>query len=240
MDPDMPQIVLGLVPAVMVAPGLEDVGPGGLELLAERLLHLLAEEVRPVILDAVLQACVLAVRAVAKVPLHGHDRLGDVLRVLRQAEADDVRQPRVRLLIVVREAEAAADGDVEALQLVVLDDRNEAAAVSEDVHVVARRDGNRDLELPRQVRLPVERLLLEGRRSEDLRFLGHLLTMHEEDLVVGTGPRQTVVMDRVSVVDNLLHDLPAASGWVGGAHDVAADVAARSQGVHARSVDGAH
>mmetsp|Transcript_55592 Transcript_55592/g.149919 ORF Transcript_55592/g.149919 Transcript_55592/m.149919 type:complete len:458 (-) Transcript_55592:1068-2441(-) len=201
----MPEVVLGLVPAVEVAAGLELVGPGLLQLLAQDFLDLLAVELSSVVLDGVLDAGVLAVGAVAEVARHGHDGLADVLRVLRLAEADDIGQPRVRLLVVVGEAETATHRDVEAEQLVVLDDRDEATAVREDVDVVARRDGDGDLVLARQVGHAVDGLLLEGGGAEDLGLLCHLVAVHQEDLVVGAGAGQAMIVDSVGVLHDLVH-----------------------------------
>ena len=83
---------------------------------------------------------------------HVHD-------LLRRQEADDVRQAREGRLVAVAAAHAAAGGEVVAEQFAAaVGDGDEAAAVGEDVHVVQRRDGEGDLEFPRQVGLAVERI----------------------------------------------------------------------------------
>ena len=65
---------------------------------------------------------------------------------------------RVRFGIIVRGAHAATDSEVEAQQLAVLDDGNEAEIVREDIDVVDGRHGDRRFELARQIGLAVERL----------------------------------------------------------------------------------
>lgn len=55
-------------------------------------------------------------------------------------------------------AHAAADADVVAEQLAVVQDRDEAQVVGEHVHIVERRCGETDLELARQVTVAVDRL----------------------------------------------------------------------------------
>mmetsp|Transcript_116638 Transcript_116638/g.362407 ORF Transcript_116638/g.362407 Transcript_116638/m.362407 type:complete len:906 (+) Transcript_116638:140-2857(+) len=239
-DAAVPKAVVGLHPAVKVATRLELVRLGGLQLFAEALLDLFAVEVRAVVLHGVLYARVLPVRAVAVITGHRQDGLADVFGVPRQAEADDVGQPRVRLLVVVREAEAAAHSDVEALEDAALNDGDETNAVRKDVHVIGGRDGHGHLELPRQVGLAVEGFLLHRRATEDLALLRHLLAVHQEDLVVSASARQAVVVDCIGVAHDLVHERAAADGGVGGAEDVAADIAARGDGVHARAVDRAH
>mmetsp|Transcript_61252 Transcript_61252/g.189801 ORF Transcript_61252/g.189801 Transcript_61252/m.189801 type:complete len:510 (-) Transcript_61252:992-2521(-) len=236
----MPEAVVGLHPAEEVAAVLELVRALRRELLPQASLHLLPVPLGPVVLHGVLDARVLAVRAVAEVALHREDSLADVLGVRRLAEADDLREAGEGLLVVVREPEAAAHGDVETLELAALNDGDEPAAVCKDVDVVGGRYGHGDLELARQVGLAVQWLLLDGRASEDLALLSHLLAVHQEDLVVGPRAGQAMVMDGVGVAHDLLHERAAADGGVGGAEDVAADVPAGRDGVHASTVHGAH
>eukprot|EP00413_Alexandrium_margalefii_P019624 CAMPEP_0204528176 /NCGR_PEP_ID=MMETSP0661-20131031/9382_1 /ASSEMBLY_ACC=CAM_ASM_000606 /TAXON_ID=109239 /ORGANISM="Alexandrium margalefi, Strain AMGDE01CS-322" /LENGTH=554 /DNA_ID=CAMNT_0051534137 /DNA_START=286 /DNA_END=1947 /DNA_ORIENTATION=+ len=236
----MPEAVISLHPAEEVAAVLEPVGALRLEPPAEAGLHLLPVPLRAVVLHGVLDAGVLAVGAVAEVALDREDRFADVLGVGRLAEAYDVREPGEGLLVVVREPEAAAHGDVETLELAALNDGDEPAAVCKDVDVVGGRYGHGDLELAGQVGLAVQGLLLNGRAPEDLTLLGHLLTVHQEYLVVSAGAGQAMVVDGVGVAHDLLHELAAANGGVGGAKDVAADVSASCDGVHARAVHGAH
>mmetsp|Transcript_69389 Transcript_69389/g.144909 ORF Transcript_69389/g.144909 Transcript_69389/m.144909 type:complete len:445 (+) Transcript_69389:798-2132(+) len=236
----MPETVVGLVPAIQVASRFELVGLGLAQLLAQDLLDLLPVPSGSVVLGGVLDSGVLSVGSVTEVALSDHDGFGDVLGVLGLAEADDIGQPGVRLLVVVGEAQATTNSDVEALQPVVLDDRNEASAMGEDIDVVAGRDGHSNLVLAREVGLAVQRFLFQGCGSHDLGLLCHLVSVHEEDLVVGSGSGQAVVVDGVGVGDDLVHHLAAADGGVGGAHHVSADVAASREGVHAGSVDGPH
>ena len=70
---------------------------------------------------------------------------------------------------------------------VVGQDRDEAQVLREHVDVVVGRDGDHRLELPRQVGLAVDRLVL-GLTARDLLAL-------EPDLAVGAGLRQQVLAD---------------------------------------------
>ena len=74
--------------------------------------------------------------AVAPVALHGDDLLGDVDGLLGRAEAEHVGRAREGVELAVRHAHAAADGDVPADELAVLDDGDVAEVVREDVDVV--------------------------------------------------------------------------------------------------------
>ena len=107
----------------------------------------------------------LSPRTISEVTGHREDALADVLRISRLAEADNVREARMSLLVVVSESKATTNCHVEAKQLAVLNDGDEACAVGEEVHVVAGRDGHRNLELSRQVGESVQRLLLHRHRT---------------------------------------------------------------------------
>mmetsp|Transcript_126309 Transcript_126309/g.351960 ORF Transcript_126309/g.351960 Transcript_126309/m.351960 type:complete len:271 (-) Transcript_126309:1677-2489(-) len=206
----MPKAIICLHPAVQITPVFELVRALRLELLPESVLHLLTVPIWAVVLHGVLDAGMLAICAVSKVALHGHHNLAHVLRVTRQAESDDLGEPGEGLLVVVCEAETAANCDIEALQLAALNYSNEANAMREDVNIVGRWDGHCNLELAREVRLPVERLLLDRGAAKHLGLLGHLIAVHEEYLVVSPCPWQAMVVDRVCVAQNLVHELGAA------------------------------
>mmetsp|Transcript_182201 Transcript_182201/g.443392 ORF Transcript_182201/g.443392 Transcript_182201/m.443392 type:complete len:228 (-) Transcript_182201:409-1092(-) len=109
-----------------------------------------------------------------------------------------------------------------------------------DVDVVGRRYRHGNLELPGQVRLAIQRLLLNGCAPKHLALLGHLFAVHQENLMVGTCTRQAMVMDGIGVAHNLIHEFTAAHGGVAGAEYVAAHVPAGCDGVHACTVDTTH
>ncbi len=133
--------------------------------------------------------------AVAEIALRRDDGFGDREQLLGHEETDHVREPRVGVAASPwRRAEAAADGQVEALEHAVLDDRDEAEIVREDVDVVERRHGDRGLELARQVGGAVDRLGLG--RARDLLAV-------EPDLVIGARPRQQVLRELRGPVVNL-------------------------------------
>ena len=115
-------------------------GFGAAELHARALLHLGAERIEPAVLDGVFQPRVLAIGAVAPVALHGDDRLGHGDRVARLAEAHHVGGARIGVRLAMRHAHAAADRHVPAGHVAgVVEDRDEAEIVREDVDVVRGR-----------------------------------------------------------------------------------------------------
>mmetsp|Transcript_40551 Transcript_40551/g.88644 ORF Transcript_40551/g.88644 Transcript_40551/m.88644 type:complete len:334 (-) Transcript_40551:1265-2266(-) len=236
----MPQAVLGLHPVVEVAARLELVRPLWLQLEAKAVLDLLPEPLLAVVLHSVLDARMLPASAVAEVPLHGEDGLGHKLRVTGLTEADDLGEPGVGLLVVVGEAQSAANSNVEALQLVVLDNSDEAQAVCKDVNIIGGRDGHSDLVLAGQVGEAVQGLLLHWSASQYLGLFSHLIAVHEEDLMVCATAGQAVIMHGVGVGEDLLHHLTAADRRVGGAHDIPANIAACRQGVHAGTIHRTH
>ena len=64
-------------------------------------------------------------------------------------------------------------------------DRHEPQVVGKDVDVVRRGHGKADLELPRQIGRPVERLLVLRVFADRLRI--------DPNLAIGTGPRQKML-----------------------------------------------
>mmetsp|Transcript_51955 Transcript_51955/g.96110 ORF Transcript_51955/g.96110 Transcript_51955/m.96110 type:complete len:262 (+) Transcript_51955:981-1766(+) len=182
----------------------------------------------------------LPVGAVSEIPLDCQDSFAHPLGILGLAETDNIGKSGVRLLVIVSEAEAATNTDIEAEQCVILNDSNEADAIGKDVHIIGRRNGHGNLVLPWKVGETIQWFLLHGRAAAHLHFLSHLVAMHEENLMVCAGTRQTMVVDGVCVLYNLVHDLAAASGGVGGAEHISAHIAASGNCVHAASVDGPH
>ena len=135
------QSVLALGPAKAVAVAVEVERTRGREGKPGAPFHLGLEPVQTAVVDRVLQTRVLAFAAVAVVALRRHDRLGHGDDLIRLDEAEHVAEARVGLRVAVRRAHAAADGDVEAEQHAVFDDRDEAEVVGEHVDIVARRHG---------------------------------------------------------------------------------------------------
>ena len=155
VDAHEQRAVAGRVPAhpVAVAPLLElgDGRDGSAEVaLDERAERVLAERVHEV-----LEARVRAHLAVAVVALGGHDGLERGHELLVREEAERRRRARERRLLAVRPAEAAADVDVRAGEVLLDDD---ADVVDEDVDGVVALDRHADLELARQVDVPVDGL----------------------------------------------------------------------------------
>ena len=180
--------------------------------------------------DGVFETGVFAVGAVAVVALDEHDLFGDVDDLVYGAETEDIGEARVGLDLVVRHAEAAADGDVEAEEFLagLVGDGDEAEIVGVDVDVVARRDGDDGFEFAREIDGAVERLVVGFAAGDE--FIG------DPDLVVGAGAGREVVADGFGEAERL--GVEGALLGVGVGHDVAVDVAAGRERVHELGVDG--
>ena len=109
-------------------------------------------------MDDVLEPRPLAVRAVAEIAEDLEHGLADLEHLVAIDVAERHGQERERLLGARRGPQAAADQHVVTGDLAVLDDRQEAEVVGVDVGAVVVGEGERRLELPREVRLAVERL----------------------------------------------------------------------------------
>jgi hypothetical protein len=162
------------------------------------------------------------------------DLFGDVDDLVDRAETEDIGDARVGLDLVVRHAEAAADGDVEAEEFLagLIGDGDEAEVVRVDVDVVARRDGDDDLEFAREIAGAVDGLGLGFAAGDE--FIGRPRSRGRRGCAA-RGGRLMALRDpeRLGVEGALL--------GVGIAHDVAVDVAAGRErveqlGVH--PVDG--
>eukprot|EP00438_Fugacium_kawagutii_P027168 Skav214897 [mRNA] locus=scaffold1561:86645:88001:+ [translate_table: standard] len=202
--------------------------------------HLLLEPLRAKVLHSVLHPSMLATGAVTKVPCNSQNAFAHIFGITRSAKANDISQPGVRFLVVVGESETTTHGHIETHQLVVLNDGNETSTVSEKVHIIAGWNGHCDFELARQVGQAIQWLLLHRRGSHDLDLLGHLVPLHQEDLVVGPGAWQAMVMDVIGVVQNLIVQFLAANIRAGCAQHIAAHITTCSQCVHAGFVHGSH
>src|SRR5271170_7362609 len=126
--------VLAVAPAVAVAGRGEGECFRLPELYTTPALDLHAESVKPVVLDRVLQARVLAVGAVAPIALDRHHRFADRECLLRPAIAYDVSGARIGIGLAVGHAHTASDRDVVAGEVALLvEDRDIAKIVREHV-----------------------------------------------------------------------------------------------------------
>ncbi len=215
---EVARAVLAFDPAVAVARVRELERPGRLELVIEPLLDLGAEPVHSPVRNRVFEARVLAVGAVAVVALHEHYFFGDLHHLIRAAEAERIGEARIGLLLVVRHALAAADGDVEAGELAGrVRNGDETEVVRVNVHIVARRNSDDGFEFPRQVSGAVERLVVRLAAGDEV--------VVDPDLVVGASARREVVTDGLREAERL--GVQRRELWIRVAHHVAVDVAAR-------------
>ncbi len=221
----------GAVPAVAIAGGGELEAAHAGEGPRDAAVDLRHQPRHALLLDHILQPRVLAVGAVAEVAVDREHGLGDLDHLLGREEADDVRQPREGLHVAVAAAHAAADREVVADQLVLLDHGDEPEVVRVDVHVVHRRDHERRLELPRQVGAAIERIdEVLVRRLVEVQL--HVL---DPDAVVGLRLRRERMRQAHAVGKDLLAGARVRGRGRGG--DVAVDVAAGREGGKQRLVD---
>jgi len=138
----------------------------------------------------------------------------------------------------MRRAHAAADRQVEAGDAAALDDGDEAKVLGEHVDVVDGRQGDRRLELARQVGRAEDRLgflaAAGGHRGGDAGARVDELLAVEPDLVIGTGLRQQVLRQPLRPLEHL--GLERAAAGMAAGRDVSVDVAAGSDGVDQRGV----
>ena len=146
--------------------------------------------------------------------------------VLGRHEAERLGQPGRGIALVVGHAEAAAHEQVESLEPALPHDGEQAHVLRPDVHAVVGRKPDRGLELPREILVPVERLLLLGR---------DLPLALEPDLVVGV--RGRTQLERQRLGDAADGDVVGVAQRSGAAHHVPLHVAAGGDGREQRVVD---
>mmetsp|Transcript_18723 Transcript_18723/g.53670 ORF Transcript_18723/g.53670 Transcript_18723/m.53670 type:complete len:536 (+) Transcript_18723:854-2461(+) len=230
----VPLAVVRLGPTVRVATSLERKRPGLLEFPSELLLHLCAEPVDAVVVNRVLETRMLPVGSVTVVPLHGHDGGQYVFGVVGFAEAHDVGRPGEGGRVVVGRTHTATHRHREPLQLALLYNCDEAYAVCKHIDVVYRRYGNGDFEFAWEVCLAVQGLLLDGRVGRhQLARQALTAALVQEYLVVRTRPRQHEFREFLADGLDLVVCVCGADAGCAGADDVAVDISAGGDAVHA-------
>jgi hypothetical protein len=175
--------------------------------------------------DDVFEPRMLAVGAVAVLAVEADDGAHGGDEILGRDEGDRRRQARIGLRLVVGHAEAAAEIEVVAGEPLALERGEDAEIVGQHVDRVVLGNGEADLELPRQVGAPVERVLLRP---------GDALAV-EPDLVIGAGRREEPAREFARVaLEPLVHRVADRRGAGG---DVAHDVAAGRERRQHRLVD---
>ena len=201
--------------------------------VAEPALDLASKPVQPAILNGVLESGVFAVGTIAVIPLGGDDFLGHVCHLFRRAKTKHVGQAREGLGLPVVHAHSTANGDGVANDLVVLNHRDEAKVVREQVDIVARRHGHGGFELPWQVGFAVDRFLFRLGVGGDFLFLAVFVL--EPNLVIRPCGRGEMGADCPRHLQRL--GMQPGLVRVRVAHDVAVDVATSRDGIHQRIVD---
>ena len=225
--------VLVVHPAVPVAVVIEFKRPRLAKRIAQTTLDLASKPVEPAILDGVLEPGVFAIGTIAVIPLCGDDFLSHVGHLFRRAKTEHVGQTREGCGLSVVHAHAAANGDGVADDLVVLNHRNEAEVVREQVDVVARRHSHGSLEFSWQVGFAIDRFLLRLGVGGDFLFLAVFVL--EPNLVIRPCGRGEMGADCPRHLQRL--GMQPGLVRVRVAHDVAVDVATSRDGIHQRIVD---
>ena len=153
-------VVLILDPAETIAVVIEDETARWCERETGAPFDLGLEPRQAAVVDGVLQARVLACAAIAEVALGGDRRHCQRMHLRRGDESEHLAQTRIRLRIAMGGTHAATGANVVASQCAVaIEYRNESEILRQHVDVVARRDREADLELARQIRLAIQRLV---------------------------------------------------------------------------------
>src|SRR5690606_24073652 len=129
-------------------------------------------------LDEVLHPGKASVAPVPVIPLDRDDRLHDLKQLLRRREAQGRSEPGEGVGLAVRLPETATDRDVVPDDLPVLFYHYDGEVVGQDVRAVILREGEGDLELPREVVIEIERI-------RHRRVLGRDLLSLDPDVVIG-------------------------------------------------------
>ena len=229
---EKPFSIHSLVPAVKVAGAGEFERPGGFKFDVGALFDFGARPVRAAFRHDVFQAGVLAVGTVAEIAVNREHGLHNFDKFFRFEKTDDIREARIGGIIAVAAAHAAADGDIVASESFVLDDGDEAEAIGENVLVIHRRNGERNLEFSRQIRFAVKRV----REIFVLRLFEIKLLAVNPDGVISPGLRRKRQGDAAAILKDLLAH-PGVGGRGRGEH-IAVHVAARGERGEQRFVDG--
>ncbi len=93
----------------------------------------------------------LAIETIAIIAMQAHHGLNRIVEQLRRHKSDRRGQARKRLGLVVRHAQPAAQRQIVALQLLALEDRDDAEIVGQHVDGIILRRRQPHLEFARQI-----------------------------------------------------------------------------------------
>src|SRR5690606_11419433 len=119
--------------------------------------QLLLEPIQALVIDGVLQACVLTLYAIAMITLQGYDAFGDGNHLFGRYEADQAAQPGISAVVSMGGAHTASYGYIKPEQHAIFHDGDQAEVLCEDVDVVGGWNGDTDLELAWQISVAVDR-----------------------------------------------------------------------------------
>ena len=216
-----PCAVGALVPAKGILDRGEVEWAGRLKLETNALLDLPAEPLDTAILNRVLEARVLAVGTVAEITLGGENSRADLVHLVCRNKTEEVSKAREGLRIAVTHAEAASDGHIVSDEFSILDDRDIAEILREDIDVIGRGDCEAGLEFAWEIGVTIHRLNLGFATSNEF--------LVKVDLMIGTGFGEGIVAPVCRVLIDLLEDLRTLGIRWG--HDITVHVAACSDRV---------
>ena len=221
----MPVAFFAFDPADAVAPGGEFVRADGREFDAHAFFDFGFEVLDADTFQGVAGARVFAVASVAPVALGGDDGFSAVQGVAKRHEAEFVGFVGKRCGVAVLTGKAAADQHVEADEVAVFFDGDEAEVIRVDIDFVVRRDDDGGFEFARQVGFAEDGLDVVGDFFDERlrRLAGKDFFAIEPDVGVGAGARQELHADFFRPFVGFF--VQAAFYRVGGAEDVAVHIA---------------
>jgi len=216
-----PSAVGAFVPAKGILDRGEMNGPGGRERDAGAFLNLPFEPLDAAVLDGVFEPGVFAVCAVTEIALGGEDSFADFIDKVGRDETQGVSKARKGLGVSMAHAKAAADGDIVAEELAVLNDGDVAEVLGVDIDIVRGREDEACLEFAREVGVAIHRFALRLTAGDEF--------LIEVNLVIGASLWEGKFAPGFRLVVDELGGSAAFGIWWG--HDIAVHIATGCDGI---------
>lgn len=114
--------------------------------------------VHTIVVDGVLETGMGAIGAIAEIPLNGTNGLTGIDNLLFRHITRHGGQARIGSRVAISQPHSTANYHVEAADMAVFNDGNQADIVGEHVAVIFRRNRQCNLELARQILVSIEGL----------------------------------------------------------------------------------
>ncbi len=219
--------ILILRPSVAITVLGKLIGPRFFQFIPETLFNKIEETIYTVIVDRIFQPGVLSFASIPMVPLYEDNFFRNVDNLVSGHKANHICYPRVGLLLTVGHAHASSHRNIEAFKSIPARNGYESEIVGIYINVIIGRNRNCDLEFPRQVVLPVNRLFLTHTRL-------HLFTI-KPYFMIGTGSRGKVIAKVLRYLKNL--SMKRRDIRIRVAHDIAVHVTTCRNGIEGDIVD---